>query len=212
MRFYVFYFVAFATLGTFVLTQRRGLVGNVLAYGVLTGTFAAAFSFAASRDMVEQQRSYFDLQKVQVSRSDLATSASGFEPKENVSTTQGALAALPRGVLYLLFAPFPWSIRGLRQALTLPETLVWYALWPALFRGLAYTIRHKFRDALPILVFAAALTCAYGVFQGNIGTAYRQRTQVTMFYFIFMAVGLVLKRREKARAQPQFAAPVVLAR
>jgi hypothetical protein len=33
--------------------------------------------------------------------------------------------------------------------------------------------------------------------QGNVGTAYRQRTQVTMFFFIFMAVGIVEKRRER---------------
>jgi hypothetical protein len=59
-----------------------------------------------------------------------------------------------------------------------------------------------FRPALPILVFAASLTCAYAVFQGNVGTAYRQRTQVTMFYFILMAAGLVEKRRAHEKAQP----------
>jgi hypothetical protein len=71
-----------------------------------------------------------------------------------------------------------------------------------------HTIRHRFRYALPILVFSASLTAAYAVFQGNIGTAYRQRTQVTMFYFIFMAAGLVGRRaRTRARAtvpQPAF--------
>jgi 4-amino-4-deoxy-L-arabinose transferase-like glycosyltransferase len=202
LRFYVFYFVAFATLGTFVLTQRRGVMGNVIVSTLLGGTFVAAFSLAASRETIDQQRSYFDLRKVQISRSDLATSSSGFEAKADVSTAKGALSALPIGLVYLLFAPFPWAVRGVRQLLTVPETLAWYALWPALIRGLRLAVRHRFRASLPIVVFAVLLTCAYAVFQGNIGTAYRQRTQVTMFFFVFMAAGVVEKRRAREAAIP----------
>ena len=46
------------------------------------------------------------------------------------------------------------------------------------------------------------LSLAYSVFQGNVGTAYRQRAQLLVFYFIFVAVGFVLlkeKREEKVR-------------
>ena len=206
LRFYVFYFVAFATMGTFVLAQRRGLFGSLTSYVVLIVVFVGAFSFAAKRETVEEQKSYFTLERLQVTRSDQANlGQSAYVPHADVSTTHGALSALPVGLVYLLFAPFPWSVRGLRQILTLPETLVWYALWPALIRGLLHTVRHRFRLALPILVFAASLTCAYAVFQGNIGTAYRQRTQVTMFYFIFMAAGLMQKRRAQAQARARMA-------
>ena len=38
------------------------------------------------------------------------------------------------------------------------------------------------------------LTLAYALMQGNVGTAYRQRTQVTMFFFVFMG----WDRREQA--------------
>jgi hypothetical protein len=55
---------------------------------------------------------------------------------------------------------------------------------------------------LPILVFASSLTLAYALMQGNVGTAYRQRTQVTMFFFVFMAVGIVLRRQEVAGSTP----------
>ena len=37
--------------------------------------------------------------------------------------------------------------------------------------------------------------------QGNIGTAYRQRSQVTMFFFLFMGVGLVERAKRKALAR-----------
>lgn len=199
LRFYVFYFVAFATLGTFVLSQKRDVFRSVVSYVVLIAVFVGAFSFAAKQETIEQQRSYFSFERLQITRSDQAMwGQSAYAPKADVSTAQGALSVLPVGLVYLLFAPFPWAVRGLRQILTVPETLVWYALMPALFRGLMHTIRHRFRYALPILVFAATLTCAYAVFQGNVGTAYRQRTQVTMFYFILMAVGVVQKRRAQA--------------
>ena len=213
LRFYVFYFVAFAMMGTFVLSQRRGLAGSVGSYLVLIVVFIGAFTFAARQETVEQQRSYFTLERLQITRSDQAMwGQSAYAPKADVSTTQGVLSVLPVGLTYLLFAPFPWAVRNLRQALTVPETLVWYALMPALVRGLIVTIRTRFRPALPILVFAASLTCAYAVFQGNVGTAYRQRTQVTMFYFILMAVGVVERRRAHERTQmgvgePAFQAP-----
>jgi hypothetical protein len=57
------------------------------------------------------------------------------------------------------------------------------------------------------------LTLAYSVFQGNVGTAYRQRSQLLVFYFIFVSVGyeLLRERREekvrgRAAAKAKFAA------
>jgi hypothetical protein len=53
----------------------------------------------------------------------------------------------------------------------------------------------------PILIFTVMLSLAYSVFQGNVGTAYRQRAQLLVFYFIFVAVGyaLLLEKREERR-------------
>jgi hypothetical protein len=48
------------------------------------------------------------------------------------------------------------------------------------------------------------LTLAYSIFQGNVGTAYRQRSQILVFYFIFAAVGAVLlKERHEERQREQ---------
>lgn len=199
LRFYVFYFVALATLGTFWLSQAHRTLGSLIGYGALLAAFLGAFSFAAEREVVDQHLSYFQLERVQIGRLDQARSGqSGFSVETDVSTTSGALRAIPVGVVYLLLAPFPWSVTGLRQALTMPEMLVWYTLLPALWRGLRYTFINRFRAALPILTFTAALTIAYAIFQGNAGTAYRQRTQITMFYFVFIGVGIVEKQRQRS--------------
>ena len=104
------------------------------------------------------------------------------------------------GVLYLLFAPFPWQVTSLRQSITLPEMFIWWASFPLLVLGLWFSIRYRLRMISPILIFTVMLTLAYSVFQGNVGTAYRQRAQLLVFYFIFVAVGFVLvqeKREER---------------
>src|SRR5207245_3698362 len=117
------------------------------------------------------------------------------------STTGGALLSIPTGLLYLLFAPFPWQLTSLRQTLTLPEMLVWWALFPMLALGLWFSIKYRLRQISPILIFTSMLSLAYSVFQGNVGNAYRQRAQLLVFYFIFVAVGFVLmkERREERR-------------
>lgn len=198
LRFYIAYFVLFAALATFVYAQRRGALRMLFTYGVLIGALFGVLSVAVKRDMLERQSTYLNLDRLQTTREDQAMwGQSRFGQEYDVSTPQGALAALPKGLVYLLLAPFPWSISGLRQALVLPETLVWYALMPAFVRGLTFALKRHFRAVLPIVVFAVSLTVAYALMQGNVGTAYRQRTQVSMFFFIFMGVGLAERQRQR---------------
>ena len=124
---------------------------------------------------------------------DLATTAdSGFGSEIDVSTAEGAISVVPIGFLYLMFAPFPWEMKNFRQAITLPEVLVWWSMIPLLVAGVWYTIRHRLRSSIPVLIFSLMLTLAYSIFQGNVGTAYRQRTQIQVFLFIFISVGISL--------------------
>jgi len=213
LRFYIAYFVLFAALATFVFGQRRGAVRMVFTYALLGALLFGALTVAVKRETLEQQASYLTLERLQVTREDQAMwGRSGFGQDHDVSTPTGALATLPIGLMYLLFAPFPWAVSGLRQALVMPETLVWYALMPAFVRGLAFGLRRQFRAILPIAVFAVSLTLAYALMQGNIGTAYRQRTQVTMFFFVFMAVGIVEKRRQRSVRVVPAVLPTALSR
>jgi len=199
LRFYIAYFVVFAATATFTFGQKRSATRMVLTYGLLIGLLVGVLNVAVRRETLEQQTTYMTLERIQITRDDQAMwGKSGFGQDYDVSTPVGALTALPVGLVYLLFAPFPWAVSGLRQALVLPETLVWYALMPAFVRGLVFSLKRHFRAVLPIVVFAASLTLAYALMQGNVGTAYRQRTQVTMFYFIFMAAGIVEKQRLRA--------------
>src|SRR6185503_12979458 len=92
----------------------------------------------------------------------------------------------------------PWQFTSVRSMITLPEMIVWWLSFPLLILGLWFAIRHRLRRVSPILLFSTLLTLGYSIFQGNVGTAYRQRAQLLVFYFIFVAVGIVLfqERRE----------------
>ncbi len=208
LRFYVFYMLCAAIAGAFMIgmqTVTATSFARQLAAVLLTGL--ALTYFGVTRSASVQFGEYGNLGRVQVSRQDLARSAdSGFGRDVDVSTTSGALSTIPMGMLYLLFAPFPWQVVSLRQSITLPEMVIWWASFPMLILGLWFAIRYRLRMISPILIFTIMLTLAYSVFQGNVGTAYRQRAQLLVFYFIFVAVGFVLlkeKREERKRQQLQ---------
>jgi 4-amino-4-deoxy-L-arabinose transferase-like glycosyltransferase len=185
LRFYVFYFVVTAAMGTFVFGGKGSVAARLLSCVVMVAGLAGAFKLGVRQDTLEAQASYMTLNQVQVTRMDQAMwGQSAYGTEYDVTTPSGALQALPVGLAYLLFAPFPWAIGSMRQLLALPETLVWYALMPAFARGFVYAVRHRLRDVLPIVVFMVTLTFAYALMQGNVGTAYRQRTQVTMFFSV----------------------------
>jgi hypothetical protein len=203
MRFYVFYMVAAAVVGAFVVGMRpvtSQSLARQLAIVLFLGlglTYMGVLRTAGA-----QVEKFGTLQAVQTSRADLAQSAkSGFGQDVDVSTATGALTAVPLGLTYLLFAPFPWQLTSLRQSITMPEMIVWWASFPLLVLGVWFTVNYRLRQALPILIFTTMLTLAYSIFQGNVGTAYRQRSQILVFYFIFVAVGAVLfKERREERA------------
>lgn len=198
LRFYVFYVVAFATLSTFLFTQRRDVLGGLFAQAMLVLALGAGIYFGVRGETLEQQRALLDLEQVEVARRGQSFGGqTTYLAEADVSTAGGALRVLPLGVIYLLFAPFPWAVTGLRQFLTVPETVVWYGLMPAFLRGMRFTLGNRFRAALPIIAFTVTLTIAYAVFQSNVGTAYRQRNQITMFFFVFMGAGLEQRRRQR---------------
>jgi hypothetical protein len=202
LRFYIFYMVTVAVVGSFIAGASKStgsIVGRVVGLAVL-GT--ALTYFGVIRTASSDLDKFGSLERIQLSRSDLARSAkTGFGSDIDVSTPEGAIATLPIGLTYLMLAPFPWQATNLRQGITVPETFLWWAMIPLIIAGIIYSVRFRLRNAMPVLIFALMLTLSYSIFQGNVGTAYRQRTQIQVFLFIFFAVGLVIRlerRKDKA--------------
>jgi hypothetical protein len=204
LRFYVFYIVVLAVTVAFILGRRRLTAQSFARQLLIMIVIGMALAyFGVSRYATQQFDAYGSLRQLQLMRLDASQSAvSGFGQDADVSSPEGVLSALPLGLTYLLLAPFPWQLGSLRQIITLPEMLVWWTSLPLLVVGLIFTIKYRLREVAPILIFTTLLTLTYSILQGNVGTAYRQRAQLLIFYFVFVAVGFVLgreKRQEKAR-------------
>lgn len=198
LRFYIFYMVAISVVGSFVIGQSSNSASMFRRMAVLILMGMALTYLGVIRNASSNFEQYADLERIQRSRQDLQQSAqSGFGEDVDVSTTEGAITAIPIGLTYLMLAPFPWQVTNLRQLITLPEVLLWWAMIPFMCMGIWYAIRHRLRNAFPILFFSLMLTLAYSIFQGNVGTAYRQRTQIQVFLFIFIAVGFALYKERK---------------
>jgi 4-amino-4-deoxy-L-arabinose transferase-like glycosyltransferase len=191
-RFYVFYMLAAAIGGSFFVGMGSGT--TLIREYVVIILLAPSLAYVGSTGYTNQQFNQFaSLQAVQTSRMDASKEAkSGFGKDYDVSTTSGAVAVIPLGLAYLLFAPFPWQLGSIRQIVAAPEMLLWWGSFPMLILGLAYLIRYRLRQASPIIIFTMMLSLAYSVFQGNVGNAYRERAQLLIFYFIFAAVGWVV--------------------
>ncbi len=121
----------------------------------------------------------------------------GYHRGVDISTPQGALSYLPLGTSIFLFAPFPWSPTNLRQAMAVPETLIWYGFFAQAVRGLWNGRRALIVRAAPVFFTALVTTLSYGLVEGNEGTAYRHRSQVMLLLFVF--AGIEHARRFAAR-------------
>jgi hypothetical protein len=209
LRFYVFFMLVAAVGGAFVVGMRTQGATSLFRQVAIIGMLGLGLTYlGVLRTAGARLETFGNLEAVQRSRSDNAERAeSGFGRDVDVSTTGGAISVLPLGFAYLLFAPFPWQVTNLRQSITLPEMIAWWACFPLLVLGIWFTLKFRLRQALPILLFTGMLTLAYSLFQSNIGTAYRQRSQLLVFYFIFIAAGaILLKERQENRRGEALAA------
>lgn len=202
LRFYIFFAFVVAVLGSFFLGAQKSAASVGKQIAVLIIITLGLTYLGVLRNAQENLNQFGNLEALQNSRLDQARSAeSGFGQDIDVSTPTGAIQAIPIGLVYLMLAPFPWQIANFRQLLTLPEVLIWWCLIPFMIYGIWYTLKNKLRASIAVILLTSLLTVAYSIFQGNVGTAYRMRSQMQIFYFIFIAVGwtLWMEKRENHR-------------
>ena len=99
------------------------------------------------------------------------------------------ISFLPLGLLYVLFAPFPWSSRTLEQAATIPEMIFWYG---CLVSAAVATVRLLMRRDLRFgfgFATAAGLLLILSLVESNVGTLIRSRAMLVPYVLILGAVG-----------------------
>lgn len=197
IRFYIFYMIAAAAVGALIIGTRLSII-SVVRGGLATCVLGLILTYMGVTQTAAVNLEDHSYEKLEAGRQFAAKEAnSGYGRENDLSTVDGVLTALPVGLAYLILAPFPWQIQNFRQAITMPEMMIWWCLLPFLVKGIRYTIKHRLFDSASMLLFSFMLTIAYALFQNNIGTAYRHRTQIQIFLFIFIAVGWVLEKERR---------------
>jgi hypothetical protein len=198
LRFYTFFMLSSAVVGSFLLGPNLSINKLVQRVCFIIAIGLGLTYFGIIQQAQHKLDEFESLEQVQENRLIMAGEAnSKFGEDLDVSTVSGIITTIPIGTMYLLFAPFPWEIDNFRQLITLPEMIIWWSMIPFLIGGLWFTVRHRLRPAIIMLIFTTMLTLTYAVFQGNIGTAYRHRTQLQIFFFIFIGVGWTLLQEHR---------------
>ncbi|HEY3135363.1 MAG TPA: glycosyltransferase family 39 protein [Blastocatellia bacterium] len=195
LRHYAFYIVFAVTAATFLIARGKLTPLRVLQGGLLVLVIGLAFAYIGAGNTAQQA---FDLKHIQEFREwGARVTNTGFGGDVDITDPRAAVGFLPIGILYVLLAPFPWMINNLRQLITLPELLAWWAMIPLLVKGYWFGVRHRLRESFAVLLFIVSLVFAYALYQSNAGTAYRHRAQLYPFFFVLMGIGLELRRNKR---------------
>jgi hypothetical protein len=100
------------------------------------------------------------------------------------------VAWLPRGVIYALAAPFPWTADRAIERATIPDMLAWYGA--SLFAAMAVA-RHwrRWREYVHLVGYVGGIVLLLAVTHGNAGTLFRHRSMIIPVVLVFSGEGAV---------------------
>jgi hypothetical protein len=190
-RAYILFAVMGPILVSFLVRGRAHLLRNAV-IGMLVAVVVIYADRAGGQD---RGLRLADLEALQEMRHYTSIGGSAYQEQVDISTPGRALAFLPKGLAFFLLAPYPWTIRNVRQLVTLPEMLFFYALIPSIVRGVRELVRERSPGAILLILITLGLTLGYALGEANAGAAYRHRAQVLIFLLIFAAAGWEARRR-----------------
>ena len=202
-RSYLLYVAVGPFVLSFMLGRSKDIVRNVFLGSLLSLGLVYLGARSQGSGAKVQNMDLVELQRLRAWSSSRAAD-SGFSNDADVSTIQGALSFLPTGLAYFFFAPFPWQIGSIRQSLAIPETLFFYLLVPGIISGTFFLFRKRLSDSIGVLLVTMTVTFGYAIGQGNVGTLYRHKAQVTGFYYAFAAIGQENRKRRHVAASPRY--------
>lgn len=183
VRFYLSILLIPLFIFTLGAAKRRNIIYLSLLFIVVVAGFLSLFSGSEVKGV------RIGIEALDASRRELA-SAGGSETglTRKVRNIGEAITLFPIGLIYFLFAPFPWSKpTSLLYLLTYPEMSIIYLLWPLIIIGLIKGLKLKENGAEVILIFIIASIILYSLGAGNIGTLYRMRIATMLLLFVFSA-------------------------
>jgi hypothetical protein len=101
------------------------------------------------------------------------------------------IKALPKGMAYFLFTPFPWRIYNALRLYSYPQIMFWHFSVVFSLIGTLAGLRYRFNQFLPLLMFLAFWVVLLSLVMGNEGIAARQRDLIAPFFYILASAGVI---------------------
>ncbi|MFC1623855.1 glycosyltransferase family 39 protein [Candidatus Omnitrophota bacterium] len=132
-------------------------------------------------------------------RKNRAYGALKFFKNTDVSSLSRLALFAPLGLLFVIFAPFPWQIGSFAQIIAVPEMILFYILIPFTLRGIIFAYKKRFNQSILLLSIISGVMLFLAAVEGNAGTLFRHRAPVFCLLFIFTALGVSLKTKKWLR-------------
>jgi|GEM_PF-2385726 len=199
LRDYMFAVVAAGVPLAFLLGAPRHVFRNSALATVIVGAIVVGIQQTGVADFAGEDVS---LEKLQAVRQGFTWGANSAYLKDaDISTVEGLRAFLPLGLLYFLFAPFPWMATGSMQLVTAPEMIFWYLLIPSVGTGARLAWKEHRTGLWALLSVTILITLMYALISGNVGTAYRHRAQILPLLLVLAGIGWAHMKARKAAAE-----------
>jgi hypothetical protein len=185
--------LAAATLWALAVPRSRPvtLVRPALAVVAFAGGVAAIMKWAAAALPEGSILGY-----VALTRQKLATGGSAIHPGWAVRSWGEAIVYAPFAVITFLLAPLPWHARNVPQLGAALENLMLLAMIVLAGARLSQFRTLAWNTALFTAAFGALGILAFGLVEGNAGTAFRHKMQFLPALLIVLAAAWPAARRE----------------
>lgn len=194
IRFYIVLIIAPLFFFAVLAGRRKNLISLGIIFLILILVFSYAF---IGREIMGVKIGLEQLSNQLSGLTGYSGSSTGVAV--DISSPRVAIAFLPKGLVLLLFSPFPWNTpTSTLSALALPEMIVMYLLWPFIIMGIITALRIKLEGTDIVLLFTICASVLYALLSGNIGLIYRMRTPIMLLLFIFAAGGILRVFKGKA--------------
>lgn len=146
------------------------LVVGVVVLGAIGGVGVLGTGYIRSQATVD---------RVDVVRTEGSVGDTGFA-SDDTSDLGDVIVGMPRGLFHSLVGPFPWDAGPpLARALMIVELPVWLATIAIAFLALArIPARKLIQEWALMLLLAIGVALVLAVYEGNAGTAFRQRSML----------------------------------
>ena len=101
----------------------------------------------------------------------------------------------PVRIVYFMFAPFPWMIENLRDALGFLDVFIYILLSFYGLKGIKKLFKRKKVETVCIVFFVVSIVTMYSWGVANYGTAWRHRAKLAPFMIVTASVGMASGKR-----------------